>query len=240
MAQERRWIAEAAAGDAKREQEMLARWESGEPLQYVLGEWSFRSLSLKVDSRVLIPRPETEVVAGLAINAVKQIVEPRVLDLGTGSGAIALAIADEVLDAFVVGVDVSTEALMVARANDSKGSVTWMHSDWFDDLPHHWRGTFDLVVSNPPYVADGDLLPTVISEWEPRRALYAGPAGTECLDLIVRGARAWLRSGATLVLELAPEQGDVIGDLARLTGYVNVSIADDLAGRSRALVANTS
>ena len=161
--------------------ELVARREQGEPLQYVLGRWGFRTLDLMVDQRVLIPRPETEIVAGFTIDEVRKKKSRAeggaegfvtVADLGTGSGAIALSVAAECKGCRVYATDVSADALAVARANlagigSAATSVSLHHGDWFQALPDELRGTLDVVVSNPPYVAESEGLPAVVADWEP-------------------------------------------------------------------------
>lgn len=227
---------------------MLERRLTGEPLQYVLGSWGFRSLDLMVDQRVLIPRPETEVVVGHALAELDRLREStrgrplRVVDLGTGSGAIALSVAAEREGVEVWASDVSAGALDVASANLAglgrrAGAVRLVEGSWFAALPDELRGSVDVVVSNPPYVAEGDPLPAEVVDWEPYEALVSGPAGTEALDLLVEGALGWLRRPGALVLELAPSQAPAIEEAARRAGYAAVATAADLAGRPRALVA---
>ena len=181
---------------------MVARRERGEPLQYVVGRWGFRYLDLMVDTRVLIPRPETEEVAGLAIDEVTaRSVErqPLVADLGTGSGAIALSIASECQSARVLATDVSAEALQVARANltgigRAASRVSLHHGSWFDALPASVKGSIDVLVSNPPYVTDTEDLPAVVADWEPPTALRAGGDGLDDLTEIVAGADTSVRA----------------------------------------------
>jgi release factor glutamine methyltransferase len=227
---------------------MLARRLTGEPLQYVLGAWPFRHLDLFVDRRVLIPRPETEVVAGVAIGVIDEIRAEvgagrlRVVDLGTGSGAIALALAAERTDLDVRATDRSPDALDVARANlaglGRRGAAVTLHQGiWFSALPLELRGTLDLVVSNPPYIGEGEALPASVVDWEPASALVAGPTGTEALEHLVDESLGWLRPGGGLVLELAPHQADAMQERMRTVGYEAVRIVDDLADRARALVA---
>jgi release factor glutamine methyltransferase len=227
---------------------MVARRLSGEPLQYVLGRWAFRSLDLMVDGRVLIPRPETEVVAGLALVEVDRISAVRgggqvmVADLGTGSGAIGLSIAAERPVARVWCTDASTDALDVARANCAglgrpARRVTMAEGPWFDALPPAMVRSFDVVVSNPPYVARDDDLPAEVAGWEPSVALLADGSGLADLEVLVDGAGAWLAPGGALVLEMAPDQTAAMADRARTVGYVDVGVHRDLAGRDRALVA---
>jgi release factor glutamine methyltransferase len=211
-------------------EELVARRERREPLAYVLGEWGFRRLTLKVDSRVLVPRPETEVVVERCLALIGRLAEPRVLDVGTGSGAIALAIADEHPGARVTGIDASPDALDVARGNahDTNLAVELVAWDLFAGLP---AGPWDLVVSNPPYVrADEiDSLEPEVTDWEPRAALV-GDAATEA---VARGARAVLGEGGALVLEVADyDAGRVSGLLGEL-GYAEVLVTQDLAGRDR-------
>jgi release factor glutamine methyltransferase len=229
---------------------MLERRAGGEPLQYVLGRWGFRNLDLLVDRRVLIPRPETEVVAGVAVEEVRRLVAsahrgrtpPLVVDIGTGSGAIALAVADEVRSARVWATDVSADALAVARANlAGTGSligprVRLLEGRWFDPLPAELRGRVDVVVSNPPYIAAGEELPAAVAEWEPTGALVSGPTGLEGIEAVVAGAAAWLAHPGAVVVELAPHQAAEAAALARGAGFDEVTVADDLAGRPRALV----
>jgi release factor glutamine methyltransferase len=226
-------------------EEMTGRRAAGEPLQYVLGSWSFRRLDLMVDRRVLIPRPETEVVVEAALDALqadRSVPAPRVADLGTGSGAIALAIATEVPEAEVWATDVSADALVVARANaagNAVRNVRFVEGDWFSALPDALRGSFDLVVSNPPYVAASEMdgLAPEVAQHEPHGALVAGVRGTECLEILVAGAAAWLARGGALVCEIAPGQAETVVGLARDAGYIEVAVRLDLAGRPRAVVA---
>jgi len=228
---------------------MVARRRAGEPLQYVLGRWGFRSLDLMVDRRVLIPRPETEVVAGLAVealNARARTVERELLvaDLGTGTGAIGLSIAAECSTARVIVTDASPDALAVARANltgigRAATRVSLHEGSWFDALPAAAEGSLDLIVSNPPYVADHEDLPELVDHWEPRNALRAGPDGLDDLRHIVEHAPRWLGPTGTLVLEMAPHQTDVVAEMARDVG-LSPSIHPDLAGRARAVVAHNA
>ena len=228
---------------------MLERRAAGEPLQYVLGSWAFRRLDLFLDRRVLIPRPETEVVAEIALAELDRAVAgrattgdtPRALDLGTGSGAIALSIAVERPTAEVWGTDRSADALDIARANlvgigHHACRVQLARGDWFDALPPELLGTFDLVVSNPPYVAADELLPPVVRDWEPEAALVSGPTGLEAYEVIVPAARRWLRPGAALVLEIGATQAAPVCALADAHGYSYRSVHRDLVGRDRVAV----
>jgi release factor glutamine methyltransferase len=225
---------------------MVARRAAGEPLQYVLGRWGFRALDLLVDRRVLIPRPETEVVAELAIDELRRLGggdrPVAAADLGTGSGALALSLAAEVLTAQVWGTDRSADALAVARANlaglGRPGSrVRLAAGDWFAALPAELRGHLDLVVSNPPYVGEDEALPPEVVDWEPREALVAGPAGDEALLRILAEAPSWLARPGTVVLELAPAQAASVATGATAAGAAEVRVRPDLTGRERVLVA---
>ena len=230
--------------------QLLARRAGGEPLQYVLGAWSFRTLDLFVDRRVLIPRPETEVVAGAAIAELVRMragVAPgapplRAVDLGTGSGAIALAIAAECDGVEVWATDRSPEALAVARSNlaglGRRGTrVTLVEGPWFAALDPGLRGELDLVVSNPPYVAAHEDLPAEVADWEPGGALVAGPRGVEDLEVLVDESPSWLIARGSLVLELAPHQAEAIAERARAVGFGEVEVIRDLVGRERAVLA---
>jgi release factor glutamine methyltransferase len=240
--------------------DMVERRIAGEPLQYVMGAWAFRNLDLMVDRRVLIPRPETEVVVEVALEEAERMglrrarqrlaivhAEPRavVADLGTGSGAIALALAAELPDVEVWATDVSEDALAVARANAAGCAATRVRvadaGSWFDALPASLRGTLQLVVSNPPYVAEHEVasLPDEVRLHEPRAALVAGPSGTEAIEALLDQARRWLAPAGTVVLELAPHQADDMQRHALALGYREAFVRNDLAGRPRVLVART-
>jgi release factor glutamine methyltransferase len=209
---------------------LVARRERREPLAYVLGRWGFRRLVLKVDRRVLVPRPETEIVVERCLAVVADLVQPRVLDVGTGSGAIALAIADEHPGARVTAIDSSEEALAVARENVALtgARVQLVRWDLFGGLP---EGPWDLVVSNPPYVRPDeiDLLQPEVRDWEPRSALV-GEGETEA---VARSALPALRAGGALVLEAADGDAGRVAALLREVGYGDVTVTPDLAGRDR-------
>ncbi len=261
--------AAAGASEAVRETALALahRRAAGEPLQYVLGTWQFRMLELTVDRRVLIPRPETEQVVGVALAELARIAtgrgaggEPLVCaDLGTGSGAIALSLAVEgvhpapAVPLQVWATDRSSDALDVARVNlaalaerdpEAAARVTPAQGAWFDALPDRLARRLDLVVSNPPYVSAeefADLDPSV-RVWEPVEALVAprggsGVAGMADVEAVVAGAARWLRPSGSLVVELAPSQAYGAIDAARRAGFARVGTARDLAGRLRMLVA---
>lgn len=221
---------------------MVGRRLSGEPLQHVLGRWGFRTLDLLVDARALIPRPETEVVAGLALAEVDRLGASLVVDLGTGSGAIALSIAAETWPRVEVwGTDASPDALAVARANlaglGRRASVVRLaEGDWFDALPADLAGRIDVIVSNPPYVAGTDPLPAEVRDWEPAAALVPGPTGLEALERIVADAPRWLSRPGALVIEIGETQADAVRTMAAGAGVDDVEVHQDLAGRDRAVI----
>jgi release factor glutamine methyltransferase len=223
---------------------MVERRCQGEPLQYVVGAWGFRTLDLYVDRRVLIPRPETEQVVEVALAELRALghQSPTVVDLGTGSGAIALSIAVEVPEAHVWATDASGDALAVARANlagigRAGARVRLEEGSWFDALPGLLQGRVDLVVSNPPYVADHEVLPAEVAEWEPAAALFSGPTGLESVGAVLADAPTWLARPGAVVIEVAPHQAEAAVALAFEAGFLDAEVRPDLAGRARALVA---
>jgi len=223
--------------------DMVDRRADGEPLQYVLGSWAFRMLDdMHVDRRVLIPRPETEVVVEHALALAGAIDARLAVDLGTGSGVIAMSLARERVALEVWAVDVSPDAIDVARANlaglgRAATRVRVVEGDWFDALPDDLRGRVDVVVANPPYVAAGEVLPPEVVEWEPYGALVAGPTGLEAIERILRDAPAWLSPRGGVVVEIGATQADEASALAEAAGFARVAVHPDLAGRPRVLVA---
>jgi len=246
--------AEAAVGERARRrfEGLVERRADGEPLQYVLGRWAFRTLDLMVDPRVLIPRPETEQVTEIALSELDRMLGSRkpgvAVDLGTGSGAIALALAAERAAVEVWATDISAPALEVAAANlcglggRAATRVRLAEGAWWSALPDRLRGHIDLVVSNPPYISSGEMteLDAQVAFWEPVLALEAGPTGLEAVEEILNGAPAWLRPGGVVVVEIAPHQAAPAAELARQARFTEVEVRPDLAGRDRALVARGS
>jgi release factor glutamine methyltransferase len=213
---------------------LVVRREAREPLAYVLGEWGFRRLLLSVDGRVLVPRSETEIVVERCLARIAGLAEARVLDVGTGSGAIALAVADEHPGSKVTGIDASSDALEVAGANAVRTGLTIGLRRWdlFAGLPD---GPWDLVVSNPPYVLLDELatLEPEVRDWEPRDALV----GVGATEAVARGSLDVLRPGGALVLEVAAGDAERVATLLRELQYEQVTTSLDLARRERVVEA---
>jgi release factor glutamine methyltransferase len=209
----------------------LERRVRREPLAYVLGEWGFRRLTLKLDSRALVPRPETETVVERCLALLAGVAAPRVLEVGVGSGAIALAIADEHPGAYLVGVDSSEAALDLAEENRSRAGVDGRVRLVHGDLLRGVEGRFQLVVSNPPYVdaEDWERLQPEIRLYEPRAALV----GTGVGETIACEAQPLLVPGGRVVLEAGDGQTAGLAATLEELGYEDVTITRDLAGRER-------
>lgn len=216
----------------------LARRARREPLAHIVGGREFWSLWFAVSRDTLIPRPETERLVELALADTRDVAAPRVLDIGTGTGCIAIAFARERPDAMVTAVDISTAALQLARANAERlgvgGRIAFAGLDIATaPLPR----AFDLVLSNPPYVRRDDLsrLPPEVSEWEPRVALDGGPSGVDVIEVILRRGREWLRPQGRLLIEIGCDQAAAVLDLARRQGFGTAAVDTDYAGRQRVL-----
>jgi release factor glutamine methyltransferase len=214
--------------DLERFVALVARREAREPVAYILGHKAFRRITLSVDRRVLIPRPETELLVEIGLTLDRGA---RIVDVGTGSGSVALALKDERPDLTVVGVDMSADALSVARENGARLGldVEFVCADLLDGVP----GPFDAVVANLPYVAEGSALPPEIEVYEPPIALFGGEDG---LDLIRRLIATVADAGVPLV---ALENGlaEAVAGIALRAGYPSVEILRDLAGHERVVVA---
>jgi release factor glutamine methyltransferase len=255
---EARWLLEDLGGPdvaprATRARALAARRAAGEPLQYVLGHWPFRGLDLLVDARALIPRPETEVLVGLAVPRVVASGDGAIAcDLGCGTGAIALSLSAEVRAAgrevAVHATEVDDDALALARLNAARVGavgVSFRHGSWFDALPASLRGRVDVCCSNPPYVAVAERRALARElDFEPELALVAddgadGTPGFGAVEAVVTGAREWLAPGGTLLVEHAATHRDAATSLATRCGLVVVADHDDLAGRPRVLEARS-
>ncbi len=265
--QEARWLCEHASGLDASEfnsglselvsercgvalREMVRRRLSGEPLQYVMQCWSFRHLDVLIDPRVLIPRPETELVVQVALDSVRSTAQKidskmRIVDLGTGSGVIGLALASElpIASAEVWLTDISNDALDVARANLAglglvDGDVHIAQGDWFSALPSELKNSFDLIISNPPYIAVYDAsVESVVRDYEPHLALYAGTDGMDAHRQIISQAGEWLVADGLLVLEIGHEQGLEIRNLLEENGFDSIEIRQDYSQRDRIALA---
>jgi release factor glutamine methyltransferase len=236
----------ATLGTATYLHQLLDRRLSGEPLQYVLERWAFRSMEIFVDDRVLIPRPETEVLTQMALEECRRLDAHVAVDLGTGSGVIALALVVEWAGIEVWATDSSADALAVARVNLAElgrleTDVRLVEGSWFDALPAELAGTVDVVVTNPPYVAESEVgdLPDEVRLWEPIEALVAGPTGLEDIEQIVAEAPLWLAQPGSLLVEIAPQQAGAAVRMARSAGFGSAAIWPDFAGRDRILLART-
>ena len=265
--QEARWLCEHASGldrvelDAARDEvvsqrcgvalrAMVARRLTGEPLQYVMKSWAFRHLDVLVDNRVLIPRPETEVMVQAALDLAREMISKtnsklRVADLGTGSGVIGLSLASELpLGSNEVWLtDLSADALEVARANLAglgliNGDVRVAQGSWFAALPSELKNSFDLIVSNPPYIAlyDPSVESSVLNH-EPHLALFAGSDGLDAYREIIAHAGEWLATNGWIVLEIGHQQGDAVRELLAQNSFKQIEIRKDLAGRDRIALA---
>jgi len=211
---------------------LVRRRLDGEPVAYLTGRREFWSLDLEVTPDVLVPRPETELLVERALAAIAGLVNPAVLDLGTGSGAVAIAIAAERRDAEVAATDRSAAALAVARRNAARhapANLRFLEGDWYAPLA---GAQFDAIVSNPPYVAEGDAALGALAR-EPRGALVAGPEGLDALAAIVAGAPRHLARGGRLLLEHGAGQGAAVRGLLAAAGFGAVATFRDLAGHER-------
>jgi release factor glutamine methyltransferase len=251
---EARWLVEEflPGGDLEEMPYLLSQAKrrlNGEPLQYIIGHWPFRSLDLDVDPRVLIPRPETEELVDVALGVLEHSTNtPLLVDLGCGSGAIGLAMACELRErgilATLLCVDESADALDVARRNARKHNVltaSFIQSSWFDQVDISLQGRVDVIVSNPPYVGEAEFetLDPVL-RYEPLGALVApdasGHSGFDDIAQILNEAQRWLRPGGVLVMEHGEGQRVAILDFAQKAGWVEYRDLDDLSGRPRIFV----
>lgn len=213
---------------------MLQQRLAGQPVAYLTGEREFWSLLLRVNASTLIPRPETELLVEKALTHIADDQAVDILELGTGSGAIALALSTERPACQIVATDADSDSLSIARQNAASHGVSnieFVTGDWFDPLADR---KFDLIVSNPPYVRDADPhLGTGDTRFEPRRALAAGPDGLDALRLIVRSAGLHLNSGGWLLLEHGYDQADDVAALLSSAGFDSICCYRDHAGHPR-------
>lgn len=209
----------------------ISRRAAREPVAYIVGRRGFRRIELSVSSSVLVPRPETELLVEWATEVAPQ--GGTILDWGTGSGAIALALRDERPDLVVSGADRSAAALDVARSNDRDDHVEWVHSDGFGAFAGR---RFDVVVANPPYLTDHELVSAAPElGFEPPEALVSGPSGYEAYEVIARDAPGHLRPGGWLLAEVGLGQAEHVAELLAAAGFGDIATRPDLAGIPRAV-----
>ena len=233
---------ELSAEEQRKLEEYISRRLEGEPLQYITGEAAFRLLTLRIDRRALIPRPETEGLVEVAMRLMGSNKEAVVLDAGTGSGAIALSLAMECPTWHVLAAEVSPAAMELARENAERYDLTqiqWLEAD-ITKLDF-WRllPPLDLVISNPPYVSEAEWegLPPEIREFEPKGALVAGPQGLDIISPLLDGASMRTKPGGLVLMEIGETQGEAVSELARQVGLTDIRVAPDLSGRPRYLIA---
>lgn len=221
---------------------MVRRVLAGEPAQYVMGRWAFRHLDLMVDERVLIPRPETELLVEQAIRFLSSRAAPHIVaDLGTGSGAVGLSLLHELPlgSAEVWLTDVSVDALHVARANAAgigrpAAHARFAHGSWFAALPADLMGKFTMVVSNPPYIAiDDNDIQTSVRDYEPHIALFSGDDGLDDIRTIASDAPRWLEPGGMVIIEMGHNQADAVREVFVAAGLDQVETYLDLTGKPR-------
>ncbi|QWD96736.1 peptide chain release factor N(5)-glutamine methyltransferase [Polynucleobacter sp. MG-6-Vaara-E2] len=216
----------------------------GEPIAYLIGKRGFHNIELQVASGVLIPRPETELLVDIGLREIgrieNEVSTPQLLDLGTGSGAIALAIAHEAPKAMLTATDQSSEALAIARANakhlglDSR--TEFLQGDWYEALVG--KVLFDVILSNPPYIADQDPhLTKGDLRFEPISALTDHSSGLSCLEAIIQGAMAYLKPMGLIAVEHGFDQSESVADLMKTAGFSDIQIHQDLAGHNRTVSA---
>ena len=223
---------------------MLFNRSENEPLQYIFGEAHFRNMILEVGTGVLIPRPETEVLVDIALSIIENIPEPKICDLGTGSGAIALAIASESPTAIVQGIDISRDALQYAEKNKLKnkvGNADFMFGDLFSPFEKmETPRQFHLITANLPYVSQDlfDTLPAEVHNFEPEIALLSGKDGLDLIRRTANCAKQYLFSGGYIIFEFSPEQTESMIDLLKLNDFKNIKIENDLTDRARFAIAS--
>jgi len=221
--------------------ELVVQRGTGRPLQYITGETGFRGLTLEVAEGVFIPRPETEFLVEKALEKAPLVPGTsgafRVLDLGTGCGCIAVSVASEVESASVVATDCDPKAVELCAANAAKESVGDRVATVTGDVYGPLRATdeFDLIISNPPYIPDGarESLPAEVKDFEPEKALFAGPEGLDVINRIIEGAPGYLAPGGSLVLEVDETHAHAVAETLSVAGWAEVEVFDDLAGKPR-------
>ncbi len=227
--------------------EYIRRAVAGEPIAYIVGYKEFFSIPIKVNCSVLIPRPETELLVQLVIEDVKAHFTDNntvaILDVGTGSGCIAIAIAKNLSNTEIIATDISSDALKIAEENIKMYNLTerikLIRGNLFENLP---SVTFDFIVSNPPYVTEEDYrnLPKSIREYEPTEALLAGKDGLDIIRQLIVGAKDYLKPEGKLIFEMGYNQADIVGELLKQTGYGKIDFKYDFNNLIRVVVASVS
>jgi len=222
--------------------ELVKRRAAAEPVAYLVGHREFFSLEFRVTRDVLVPRPETEMLVLEIAERAKSLPAPRILDIGTGSGCIAISLATQLPTAHVTAVDISEPALRIAQENAERHRVTnrmrFLHGDLFASVPS--GETFDFIVRNPPYVATEEMesLPLGVRKHEPRLALDGGPGGLAVLSRLLAEAPPFLNPGGWLFLEFSPEQSEpLLAIAAQQPAFDHVAVFKDLSGKARVLIA---
>ncbi len=226
--------------ELKRFWDFMKRRVAGEPVQYILGKWSFWTFELKLNPYVLIPRPETELLVEHSVEILKNLNSPHVLDLGTGSGAIAIAIAKEIPNAKIWATDISAEAIDIAicnaKMNNTADRIVFIKGDLWEPVKEK---RFHLIVTNPPYVAEEEYesLPREV-KWEPKIALCGGQGGLKVIKRIIMDAHRFLYPNCWLIMEIAPHQKEAVEEMLKETGnYSEIEAIKDYSGRFRVIKA---
>ena len=217
---------------------VLARRLQGEPIAYISGKKEFWSLDFYVNEQVLIPRPETEFLVEITLKVISNIKAPRILDLGTGSGVIAISIAKERNDAFVVATDLSASALEIAQLNATSHQVNiqFVKSSWYTELNDE---LFDVIVCNPPYVAiDDPYLDSFVTKFEPKKAVVSNNNGLQDLEIVISGAENHLRTQGMLAVEHGFQQSKAVQRLLESNGFSNIKTYQDLSQFDRVTSGN--
>lgn len=237
-----------SVGESQRYDDLLRRRLDREPLAYITGQQEFWSLGFLVSRDVLVPRPETEILVECALEHLAKINKreaPRILELGTGSGAIAVALASELPQAQIVATEIAPAALAIARRNASRNGVAmrFLEGDLFSALDQELEDDFDLIVSNPPYIPRGEIahLEAEVSRWEPRAALDGGVDGLDFYRRIAEQAPGYLRPGGAVAVEIGAAIGSLVLALFRNNpAYGDSQVDQDYSGRDRVVIARTS
>lgn len=217
-------------------QKFLSQREENRPLQYILGQCEFMGLSFSVGEGVLIPRSDTEILVETVLEIAKQEEIKKIIDVGTGSGCIPICLT-YYGKMQCVGVDISTKALAFAKKNGAKNQATvkWLESDLFSHVPHAWKGSFDAIVSNPPYIAKEEIsgLMPEVRDFEPENALDGGIDGLDFYRRIIKESHLWLKEGGWLFFEIGYDQGQALLSLLEEAGFCHCTLRKDLAGLDR-------